>query len=103
VLASVRDAGNEVREIRATGGFARSDLWRQMLADALGMPIGFPAGHEGSAFGAALLAMDALGLVDGIERARNWWTSTTSSSPGGRGRRRLRGPAAHLRLALLTR
>jgi gluconokinase len=69
VLASVRDAGNDVREIRATGGFARSELWRQMLADALGMPIGFAAGHEGSAFGAALLAMDALGLVDGIERA----------------------------------
>jgi gluconokinase len=69
VLASVRDAGNEVREIRATGGFARSELWRQMLADALGMPIGFAAGHEGSAFGAALLAMDALGLVEGIERA----------------------------------
>jgi len=69
VLASVRDAGNEVGEIRATGGFARSDLWRQMLADALGMPIGFPAGHEGSAFGAALLALDALGMVDGIDRA----------------------------------
>jgi gluconokinase len=69
VLASVRDAGNEVREIRATGGFARSALWRQMLADALGMPIGFPAGHEGSAFGAALLGMDALGLVDGIDHA----------------------------------
>jgi gluconokinase len=69
VLASMRDAGNEVREIRATGGFARSALWRQMLADALGMPIGFPAGHEGSAFGAALLGMQALGLVDGIDRA----------------------------------
>jgi gluconokinase len=69
VLASMREAGNEVREIRATGGFARSQLWRQMLADALGMPIGFPAGHEGSAFGAALLAMDALGLVEGIDRA----------------------------------
>ena len=36
VLASMRDAGNEVREIRATGGFARSALWRQILADALG-------------------------------------------------------------------
>jgi gluconokinase len=69
VLASMRDAGNEVREIRATGGFARSALWRQMLADALGMPIGFPGGHEGSAFGAALLGMDALGLVGGIDRA----------------------------------
>jgi len=69
VLASVRDAGNDVREIRATGGFARSAVWRQMLADALGMPIGFPAGHEGSAFGAALLGMEALGLVGGIDRA----------------------------------
>jgi gluconokinase len=69
VLASMRDAGNEVREIRATGGFARSAVWRQMLADTLGMPIGFPAGHEGSAFGAALLGMEALGLVEGIDRA----------------------------------
>ena len=40
-----------------------------MLADALDMPIGFAAGHEGSAFCAALLAMDALGLVEGIDRA----------------------------------
>ena len=47
VLDSVREAGNEVREIRATGGFARSPLWRQMLADALGMEIGFPKGQRG--------------------------------------------------------
>jgi gluconokinase len=69
VLASLRDAGNEVREIRATGGFAQSALWRQLLADALGMPIGFPAGHEGSAFGAALLGMQALGIVESIDVA----------------------------------
>jgi gluconokinase len=69
VLASVRDAGNEVDEVRATGGFARSALWRRILADALGMPVAFAAGHEGSAFGAALLAMQALGLVEGIDVA----------------------------------
>jgi gluconokinase len=69
VLASMRDAGNAVHEIRATGGFARSALWRQMLADAFGMPVGFPSGHEGSAFGAALLGMEALELVDSIELA----------------------------------
>jgi gluconokinase len=34
-----------------------------MLTDALGMDIGFPAGPEGSSFGAALLGMDALGLA----------------------------------------
>jgi len=69
VLASMRDAGNEVREVRATGGFAQSELWRRMLAGALGMPVGFPAGHEGSAFGAALLGMQALGLVESIDVA----------------------------------
>jgi gluconokinase len=69
VLQSMRDGGNEVREIRATGGFARSALWRQILADALGMPVGFPAGHEGSAFGAALLGMQALGIVESLDVA----------------------------------
>ena len=69
VLASVRDAGNEIREVRATGGFARSTLWRQMLTDALGTDVGFPESREGSAFGAALLGMQALGLVESIEVA----------------------------------
>lgn len=69
VLASLRDAGNEIRELRATGGFARSALWRQMLADALGMPVGFPDEHEGSAFGAALLGMEALGMIESIDVA----------------------------------
>lgn len=69
VLSSVRAAGNEVREVRASGGFARSPLWRQILADALGMPVRFPAGHEGSGFGAALLGMQALGLISSVEVA----------------------------------
>ncbi|MER7459989.1 gluconokinase [Micromonospora sp. NPDC126480] len=69
VLASMRAAGNEIREIRASGGFARSPLWRQMLADVLGMPVHFPAGHEGSGFGAALLGMEALGLIESIDVA----------------------------------
>jgi gluconokinase len=69
VLQSMRAAGIEVREVRATGGFARSTLWRQMLADCLGMPVSFPAGHEGSSFGAALLGMQALEMVPSIDVA----------------------------------
>jgi len=69
VEASLRDAGQEIREVRATGGFARSPLWRQLLADALGRPVRFARGFEGTSFGAALLAMSALGLVAGLERA----------------------------------
>ena len=66
VLASLEGAGQEVLEIRATGGFARSPFWRQLLADVLDRPLGFPAHHEGSGFGAALLAMQALGEIDSL-------------------------------------
>jgi gluconokinase len=69
VLASMRDAGGAVTEVRATGGFARSALWRRILAGALGMPVGFAESREGSAFGAALLGMQALGMVDSIDVA----------------------------------
>jgi gluconokinase len=69
VLDSVRTAGHEVTELRATGGFARSPLWRQILADTLGMPVRFPADHDGSGFGAALLGMRALGLVGSLAEA----------------------------------
>jgi gluconokinase len=69
VLHSVRAAGNEIREVRATGGFARSELWRQMLADVLGLPVSFTTAHEGSSFGAALLGMQALGIVESIDVA----------------------------------
>jgi gluconokinase len=69
VLDAIRDAGNEVTEVRATGGFARSALWRQMLADVLDAPIGFGASEEGSARGAAILGLQALGLADRIDVA----------------------------------
>src|SRR3954451_15087400 len=69
VLESMRAAGNEVREIRATGGFARSPLWRQMLADALGIDVAFAAAPEASAFGAALLGLQALGVIESVDVA----------------------------------
>lgn len=63
VLDALRDAGHRVDELRATGGFARSPFWRQLLADVLGLPIGFPEGHEGSGLGAAIVGMRALHLI----------------------------------------
>lgn len=69
VLAALGDAGVEVREIRATGGFARSALWRRILAGVFGRPIGFAASPEGSSLGAALLGMTALGMLESLDRA----------------------------------
>ncbi|WNB87223.1 gluconokinase [Cellulomonas sp. ATA003] len=67
VLRSMRAAGLDVTQIRATGGVMRSPLWRQMLADTFGMDIDFALGQEGSGFGAALLGMEALGLIESID------------------------------------
>ena len=69
VLDAMADAGLELTELRATGGFARSPFWRQLLADVLGTPIGFPASEQGSAAGAALLGHVALGHLGSVEDA----------------------------------
>ena len=62
VLDAMGPAGVELRQIRATGGFSRSRLWRGILASTFGRPIGFAASPEGSALGAAIVGMRALGL-----------------------------------------
>jgi gluconokinase len=84
VLASMDAAGIEVRQLRATGGFARSPFWRQLLADVLGIPVNFPTSHEGSAFGAALLGMQALDLVASIDVAADLVTIDSTLDPDPR-------------------
>ncbi len=81
VLESIESAVVDVREVRATGGFARSPFWRQLLADVLGMPVHFPAGHEGSGFGAALLGMEALDLVGSIDLATDLVQVASTTTP----------------------
>ncbi|MGB3906471.1 MAG: FGGY-family carbohydrate kinase, partial [Anaerolineae bacterium] len=53
-------------EIRVTGGLTTSPTWLQIAADMLGAPILVPESTEGSARGAAMLAMIALGLRSDI-------------------------------------
>jgi gluconokinase len=81
VLRAMTQSGIEVREIRATGGFANSPLWRQMLADTLGLPVGYPESHQGSAFGAAIIGMRALGLVDSLQVAADLAPVTAVDEP----------------------
>jgi gluconokinase len=54
-------------EIRAAGGFARSQLWLQMLADLFGATVVVPEIFEASSLGAALLAMYAVGALPSLE------------------------------------
>jgi xylulokinase len=53
----VRTAGlGEIRQVRVSGGGARSSLWRQILADVLNTELATVNTTEGAAYGAALLA-----------------------------------------------
>ncbi len=54
-LALMQALGLPVEKIIATGGGARSSVWRQMQADVLGAPVWRTVAEEGPAFGAALL------------------------------------------------
>jgi xylulokinase len=58
-----------ITEIRISGGGARSRLWRQIVADILGVSLVIPTTHEGAAYGAALLAGVGAGRWQSVERA----------------------------------
>jgi xylulokinase len=65
----MREIGLETKEIRAVGGGARSDLWRQMKADVTGIPVSLPHTTETTALGAALLAIAGSGLASSFSEA----------------------------------
>lgn len=56
----------QFNEIRVTGGLTSSPLWLQIAADMFGSPIVVPESAEGSARGAAMLAIVSLGLRSNI-------------------------------------
>jgi len=65
----MRELGVPVEEVRATGGGARSPLWRRLQADVYGVPIKRTVADEGPAYGAALLAGVAAGTYGSAEEA----------------------------------
>lgn len=58
---------NEPVEIRASGGYLRSELMVQIQADIFGEPINKLANYEGSSVGAAALALKALGVIGSFD------------------------------------
>ncbi len=76
VVLSLRDSLEIMRrldlpvgQIRATGGGARSALWRELQADVYGVPIHRTTADEGPAYGAALLAGVVAGVYSDVEAA----------------------------------
>ena len=65
----IREQGLPIEQVRATGGGAKSPLWRQIIADILGVELVTTNATEGPAFGAALLAGVASGVYPSVQIA----------------------------------
>lgn len=61
--------GVGAKELRVTGGGAKSPVWLQMLADVLGVPCVRVVSDEGPAHGAALLAGVGVGIWPDVPSA----------------------------------
>lgn len=67
-LLRAADAG-AMEQVRISGGGARSTLWRQILADVLGVPLLATATVEGAGYGAAVLAGVGVGIWPDVPSA----------------------------------
>jgi xylulokinase len=68
-LELMRALGLSIEQVRASGGGARSPLWRQMLADIFDTEIVTVKVTEGAAYGAALLAGVGAGVYRDVAEA----------------------------------
>jgi xylulokinase len=68
-LDLVEALGVEVNSVRASGGGAKSAFWRQLLAGILNKRVATLESQEGSAYGAALLAMAGGGEFGSVQEA----------------------------------
>jgi len=68
-LDIIREMGIAVDEVRASGGGARSALWRRIQADIFGLPVHTVNSAEGPALGAALLAGVGTGVYPSVPAA----------------------------------
>ena len=70
-LEIIRELKIPVREIRLSGGGARSEFWRQVQADVYGNRVVTINAEEGPAFGVALLAAAGTGAYKNVVEACN--------------------------------
>jgi xylulokinase len=68
-LDIIEGLGAELESVRLSGGGARSKFWRQMFADVFGKRVVTLETQEGSAYGAALLALVGTGAYGSVKEA----------------------------------
>jgi len=83
-LDIIEQLGVTVNSVRVSGGGGKSPFWHQLLADVFEKPVVTLATQEGSAYGAALLALVGTGAYGSVpEVCRSVIRETGSVSPRG--------------------
>ncbi|BDE08152.1 gluconate kinase [Vulcanimicrobium alpinum] len=71
VYEAMRESAGDAQRLLLTGGLTKAPLVRGLLADVFALPAVQPHQQEASAFGAALVAAEAVGLIgDAAQAAR---------------------------------
>jgi gluconokinase len=81
VELALEEVVGSIKELQATGGFARSALWRQMMADIFESDVVVPTAFESGALAATVMAQKALGLIDDISEIKNMIGESKTYSP----------------------
>ncbi len=68
-LEIMQNMGVSIGNVRASGGGAKSEVWRQIQADIFNFPLSTITVDEGPALGVALLAGVGAGIYDTVEEA----------------------------------
>jgi xylulokinase len=68
-LDIIEELGVPVKSVRVSGGGARSPFWRQLLANVFGKRVEVLETQEGSAYGAALMALVGTGTYGSVPEA----------------------------------
>ncbi|HJA92803.1 MAG TPA: xylulokinase [Candidatus Eisenbergiella merdipullorum] len=64
-----KSLGIRIEKTRICGGGAKSPLWRQIIANVLGIPVERIASEEGPGYGGAILAAVGCGAFESVEEA----------------------------------
>ncbi|WP_026568464.1 gluconokinase [Bacillus sp. UNC41MFS5] len=80
-LALIECMEGPVTRIQATGGFARSEVWRQMMSDIFDLEVVVPESYESSCLGACILGLYATGKIESFEVVSEMIGSTYKHTP----------------------
>ncbi len=81
VTLALKEVTGDPKAILAAGGFARSTLWTQMMADIFENDIIIPESYESGSLAAMFLAKMALGMEDNLEDIKKYMGKETVYKP----------------------